>query len=452
MSVDAAGFTRVVVVAPSTRVDVALPSDLALVELLPTLLDMVGERSDDGGAPHDGWQLLDVGGRALDRSRGLRALGVLDGSSLQLSPTRPTSTEPVYDDVVDAIAAAARARQPEADLRETGGAVAVTAALLATAGVLLSAGSSVVTAGLAALSALISLAAATLVRRSGLSVPVSVATAAGGAALATVAGVLAVPGPVTGATALLAGVALAVYVTVAGMLLGTGAMVFSGLAAVGVAGALGGVVALLWDQPLSTYLVIVGTLALAAMTVTPWLAVRLSRLPMPVIPTTPDHLQDDELSPDGEVVARHAVVAGEYLDGLVLGCTLLAAVGAAAALLDPRLVTVGYAATVIAVLLLRMRTLRGRRQRLSLLLGGVGGAVVGVVAAAWGPATSMAVPLAVLGLVLAAAAVTVTVTAGRRRANPMARRSVDIVENILLVAVLPLAVGAIDLYTTVRRL
>ena len=50
---DAAAFTRVLVVAPRTRVDVALPAEIPIVELLPTLLDMVGERSDDGGAEHD---------------------------------------------------------------------------------------------------------------------------------------------------------------------------------------------------------------------------------------------------------------------------------------------------------------------------------------------------------------------------------------------------------------
>lgn len=451
MSSDAATFTRVVVVAPRTRVDVALPADLALVELMPSLLDMVGERSDDGGASHDGWQLLGVTGDALDRSRGLRALGVLDGASLQLSPTRPTSSAPVYDDVVDAIAAATLARRPETELRETGGALTVAAAFLTCALALLAGGPGIVTAGIAGLFAVLAIAAAGVIRRSGLSTPIAVAAGAGGAVLAGTSGILAVPGGMGAPSAFLGGAGLAVAAILAGMLIGTGATVLTAMATIGGFTALGGLVGLFWSAPASSLAVIAGTVALATLTFAPWLAVRLARLPMPVIPTNPDQLRDEELSPDAALVARRSAVAGEYLDGLVIGAVAVTTVGAALAPIAGGIFGALYAAVVIAVLLLRARTVSGRRQKLAMLIGGSAAAVVSLTASAWGSA-DLAVPVALAALTLAALAMVVTVTAPRRRPSLTSRRFLDIIENLLLILVLPLALGAIDLYTTVRRL
>jgi EccD-like transmembrane domain len=40
----------------------------------------------------------------------------------------------------------------------------------------------------------------------------------------------------------------------------------------------------------------------------------------------------------------------------------------------------------------------------------------------------------------------------RRRFSPVLRRSVDVVEAVLIASVLPLALGVLDLYRTVRAL
>jgi hypothetical protein len=47
--------------------------------------------------------------------------------------------------------------------------------------------------------------------------------------------------------------------------------------------------------------------------------------------------------------------------------------------------------------------------------------------------------------------VLLTVFVPRRQLSPMTGRSIDIAENIVLVSVLPLALGAVDLYATVRH-
>ena len=78
-------FSRVTVVAPNTRIDLALPADVAVADLLPMLLDMSGEAAAaDGGSRHGGWCLAKLGGDALDNSQTLASLGIVDGDLLQL--------------------------------------------------------------------------------------------------------------------------------------------------------------------------------------------------------------------------------------------------------------------------------------------------------------------------------------------------------------------------------
>jgi type VII secretion integral membrane protein EccD len=100
-------FSRVTVVAPRTRIDVALPADVSVADLLPMLLEMAKETTSDGGARHGGWCLAKLGDSPLDPSRTLGALGVVDGDMLQLRKRSENPPPPLYDDVVDAIAEAA---------------------------------------------------------------------------------------------------------------------------------------------------------------------------------------------------------------------------------------------------------------------------------------------------------------------------------------------------------
>ena len=97
-------FSRVTVVAPRTRIDVALPADVAVADLLPMLLEMAKEATPDGGARHGGWCLAKLGDTPLDPSRTLASLGVVDGELLQLRRRTENPPPPLYDDVVDAIA------------------------------------------------------------------------------------------------------------------------------------------------------------------------------------------------------------------------------------------------------------------------------------------------------------------------------------------------------------
>ena len=61
-------FSRVTVVAPKTRIDLALPADVSVADLLPMLLDMAHEGTADGGARHGGGGPAKLGGDRLGPS------------------------------------------------------------------------------------------------------------------------------------------------------------------------------------------------------------------------------------------------------------------------------------------------------------------------------------------------------------------------------------------------
>ncbi|MGH3416195.1 MAG: type VII secretion integral membrane protein EccD, partial [Actinocrinis sp.] len=96
------GFCRITVVAPNVRVDVALPEDVPLAELLPDVLRMADQWQSEGA--HAGFVLARMDGAELDTGMSFAAQGVRNGDLLYLRPATETLPPPVYDDVVDAIA------------------------------------------------------------------------------------------------------------------------------------------------------------------------------------------------------------------------------------------------------------------------------------------------------------------------------------------------------------
>ena len=95
------GFCRITVVAPDVRVDVALPEDVPLAELLPDVLRMADQWQNEGA--HAGFSLARLDGGELDTGLSLAAQGVRNGDLLYLRAATEILPPPVYDDVVDAI-------------------------------------------------------------------------------------------------------------------------------------------------------------------------------------------------------------------------------------------------------------------------------------------------------------------------------------------------------------
>ncbi|MEU1125012.1 type VII secretion integral membrane protein EccD [Streptomyces sp. NPDC005899] len=100
----ATGFCRVTVVAPDSRIDVALPEDIAVADVYPEILRLTGQ-TQAAGTP-TGYHLVRRDGTVLDGARSLSAQQVLDGELLSLRPFAQSLPPAVFDDVSDAVASA----------------------------------------------------------------------------------------------------------------------------------------------------------------------------------------------------------------------------------------------------------------------------------------------------------------------------------------------------------
>ncbi|GGT65893.1 type VII secretion integral membrane protein EccD [Streptomyces purpureus] len=98
------GFCRVTVVAPDSRIDVALPEDIAVADVYPEILRLTGQTQAPGTPT--GYHLVRRDGTVLDGARTLAAQQVLDGEVLSLRPFAQSLPPAVFDDVSDAVASA----------------------------------------------------------------------------------------------------------------------------------------------------------------------------------------------------------------------------------------------------------------------------------------------------------------------------------------------------------
>lgn len=463
------GLARVTISTPQRRVDVALPEQVPLAELLPEVLRHAGDGLADDGERHGGWVLRRTDGAVLATAQALLPQGVRDGEVLHLVPARAEWPELEYDDVVEVIADGARRRGAAWSPRAT------RAATLAGAGVPLAVGlAAVLAAGpgqpagwpVAAAVALLLVLAGTAASRAYGDGPAGAAL--GGYALpyAAAAGALAVSsgdpvGPVgpllpwVGAPELLAGAVGLLLVSVLGLLgVASRARIFVAGAATGVAGAAAALGGLLLD-PAGTAAVLLAVLVFALGGL-PLLALRLGKVPLPPVTLPagtaaagPGGVRD--LPDRGRV---HAAVARteEALTGLLLGHAVLA-VAATTVLVGAggpagRLL----AAVGCAVLLLRTRLFVAVRHRLPAVVAGLTGyALLGAVLVRGGePAARLA--LAVGGLLLALLAVAAGATYARRPVSPYLGRLADLADTALVVSVVPVACAVLDLYDRARGL
>ncbi|WP_432139394.1 type VII secretion integral membrane protein EccD [Streptomyces sp. bgisy154] len=98
------GFCRVTIVAPDSRVDVALPDDVPVADLYPEILRLSRQRPAEG-APV-GYHLVRRDGTVLDSARSFAAQRILDGELLTLRPFAESLPPAVFDDVSEAVASA----------------------------------------------------------------------------------------------------------------------------------------------------------------------------------------------------------------------------------------------------------------------------------------------------------------------------------------------------------
>ncbi|MFE9201054.1 type VII secretion integral membrane protein EccD [Micromonospora sp. NPDC007230] len=462
------GLVRVTISAPQRRVDVALPEQVPLAELLPEVLRHAGEGLADDGERHGGWVLRRTDGAVLATAQALLPQGVRDGEVLHLVPARAEWPELEYDDVVEAIAVGARRRGA------AWSPAATRAATLAGAGVPLAVGLlAVLAAGpehrsgwpVATAVALLLVLAATAASRAYGDAPTGATL--GGYALpyAAAAGALAVGsgdpvgpfGPLrwVGAPELLAGSVALLLVSGLGLLgVASRSRVVVAGATTGAGGVLAALGGFLLDPAGAAAVLFCGLVfALGGL---PLLAIRLGKLPLPPItlPVTapagaPDGVRD--LPDQGRV---HAAVARteEMLTGMLLGHAVLAVAATVVLATAGGLAGRLLAAAGCAVLLLRSRLFVAVRHRVPAVAAGLAGyALLGAVLAdRAGPTGRLA--LAVGGLALALVAVAAGARYAQRPVSPYLGRLADLTDTALVVSLVPVACAVLDLYDRARGL
>ena len=186
--------------------------------------------------------------------------------------------------------------------------------------------------------------------------------------------------------------------------------------------------------------------------VLPGVASRIARLPLPPVPVSAvDLRQAEDLLPGADVrdrarAADRMFTALTATTGLLVsGCLLLVAT-------DPRWYGRTLAVVVALAMFLRARHLAGVAQRIWLIVIGLVDLGLGV----WGFAAHLPAPLAVLvpGLLLGSALVSTWwgVRMAGRRLTPYWGRFGDVVEVMVLLSVIPLAIGVAGAYTRMQGL
>jgi type VII secretion integral membrane protein EccD len=442
-----AGLARVTVTTPERRIDVALPEDVPLAELLPDILRLSGDGVADNGERHGGWALRRVTGALLDPSRNLGAQGVRDGDVLHLVPRRTDWPEVEYDDVVEAVAGGARRYG-----RSWGGTATRRCALAVSAGTLTLALLNVLRAkppwvvpGLAALGLAIVLTVVGMVLSRAMGDAVAgAALAASGLPYAFAGGALIVaPDSVSlgrlGAPELLSGSATLILFGLVGYVgIAASTRIFAAAVTAGSLGLLGGLLGLS-SLPTAGVAAVTLTAAIGLMPGYPLLAIRIGKLPLPRLPQRAEDMLRHEPAPLPADVFAAVARSDEILTGALIGVSAVSLTCVALLVRSGGAWPVALAVVAALALLLRARLFPTPRQRISLLVGGIGGLVLAMTALTFSLSSDAALILVLVATALAGA---VILGAGllysQRPPSPYMGWYADIFDVLLIVALVPL--------------
>ncbi|WP_433269090.1 type VII secretion integral membrane protein EccD [Actinosynnema sp. CS-041913] len=500
------GLVRITVATPHRRIDMALPEHAAVAEVLPGLLARAGEGLADDGVADGGWLLRRADGTAFEPDRTLASHRVRDGEILHLTPRHLDWPELEYDDLVDAIATgsgrAGRAWGPRHTRRA--GLAAGGAALLLGLVAVLRAGPPWTTPALWALgvAAVLLVVAVVLARAVGdagagavlAAVALPFAFAGGGLLLAgdrplNLAGLLSAgdrsptpgglpsgdrsPTPgglLPGEDGLPAGHLLPVgeHALSAGHLLLAGAVLLlvalvghlgvtaapalsAGAVTVGALCVIGGWLGTgAWAAHESAAVVSGGLLVLS--TAFAPLALRLGRVPMPVLPRSTADLLRDEPQPPLALVHAAVVRADALLTGMLAGSSVVVMCCQVVLVRSDSTAAVVLVAVLSAGLLLRARLYPILRQRLPLLVAGVFGVGCLVAGPAMADRDALLVVTGPVLLVVAAGAIAAGIVSSTRAPNPYLGRFAEYAEILVMLAVVPVVCWALGLFGYVRGL
>ncbi|MFC8714351.1 type VII secretion integral membrane protein EccD [Streptomyces sp. NPDC057197] len=457
------GLCRLTVRAPEKTLDLAVPADVPIADLLPVIATHAGEDLAEQGLDHGGWSLQRIGGSPLDLEGTPASLELREGETLLLRPRRQELPPVRYDSLLEAVSAAVRALPhawtPDVSrwvLRTLMGAALLGClVLLATSG---AAGSDRVV--LASGAALLALSGAGSAARVLEDRPGGVLLGLFGAAFLAVSGLLLTGGGrpgdgaarTVGAHLLAAGAAGAVGLVLATAMVAGYPVVFAAAGVLCLAAVFGGGVMLGLDVsfPQAASAVAVGVVVLGAFV--PMLSFSLAGLRLPPLPTNPEQLQEGiEPRTEGDVAAGAAAV-DRWMTGLYGAVGLVCLVCLAAMAQRP-----GTAETVTSLLLSVLLALHARNlgtswQRIALVLpAGLGSLLLTVESARAHGIRGELLGTAAL-LVAAAFAGVVCWTVPGRRLLPHWGRAGDLLQSAAALGLLPTTLWVLDVYRRLRGL
>jgi type VII secretion integral membrane protein EccD len=312
-------------------------------------------------------------------------------------------------------------------------------------------------------SALLALAVATLLLIVGVLVARAFADAKAGAVIAGFALPFAFAGglllgapkgttlPHLGAPNLLLGSAALLVAAIVGYL-GAGAVHRIFMAGI-VAAVAGGIAAALClaGVPSSGGAAVVLTMAAGLLPGYPLLATWLGKLPVPRLPDRAEDILADRPMPERSAVFAAVSRAAELLAGMLTGAAVVSL--AATVVLVRADTTTGRLLGLAgaATLLLRARLFPAYTQRIPLLVGGVGGLAVLVVGTSVAASSAQSRLLILLGVLIVAATVLLAGLAySRERPSPYVGRVGDIVDVLVIMALIPLACAATGLFQAIQ--
>ncbi|MEW1889552.1 type VII secretion integral membrane protein EccD [Streptomyces sp. NBC_00523] len=479
------GFCRITVVAPDSRIDVALPDDVTVADLLPEILRLTGQETPPGAPP--GYHLTRRDNTVLDASHTLGVQRVLDGDVLRLRPFTESLPPAVFDDVADAVASAVRKDRALWSDQLLGFAGLFGGALL-----LVLLGFLVWFAdpvrhdmhglpGIVAAAVGLLLAALAGVRARRYADRAS-AVALGLAALPHVmiagSGLLALdPGTGAGRLQFMLGCA-AVLVVSAGLVVATpaGDAPFVAFVLASAVGTLATYLSIVTEAHPRDTAAVCAVVAIGALAFLPGLSARVAQLPIGYAaphPTTDADLDRDPGLGDADPVDTERITAQarrghELLLGLVGGCSVVVVASAAVLGFSSDAWGRALALTAGLAMLLRARLFRYTAQVAAVLGAGIAALGLLVLGLALNPPADAVTalltendhgPLDIRTLWLAAAVAGgaalltgIALIVPRKGLSPFWGRLSDLSETLLLLALVPLCLAVLDLYSAARSM
>lgn len=458
-----AGLCRLTVRAPARTIDLAVPADVPVADLLPTVLRYAGEEVEENGLEHDGWVLQLLGGKALDEESTLGALALKDGDVLYLRPHTDALPEVRLDDLVDGIAAVTQDRlhgwTPEAGRRLLR-ALIVVVLVVALLVLCRPGGSAAVRAATAGAVGLVLLAGAASAGR-------AVGDAATGATLAfmaapclALAGWLLPGGEITGpqghevfgARLLAAGAAWAGGAVLGLAMVAVYTPLFLASAVVALASAAAGALMTVLGLAVDDSAGAVAAVVVLFGGFVPALSFKLAGMRMPALPTNARELQEGIEPYGGPDVATRTELASKWMTALYAATGVICAGCLATLALNPDLPESLTAVALSLLLLMHGRGMVNVRQRLTLVVPGAWGAALLTLSLA-GSAPSSDRPLLVVGLTALAAALAIaTWTVPGRRMVPYWGRAAELLHSLLAIGLLPLTLWVLGVFGALRAL